>query len=338
MKKHIGKQTIQFKNPPSVKSYYAIVSKKESEGPLGQYFENVQEDVMFGEESWEQGESKFLKTAMQEAIKKAGLTEKDIDYIFAGDLINQCFSSHFAVRDIDAPFFGIYGACSTMAEGLSLAAMSVDGGFSENTLAATSSHFCSSEKQFRMPLEYGGQRTPTAQRTVTGSGAVILTAEQSYPICITHITTGKVIDYAVSDPNNMGAAMAPAAADTIKAHFKDTGFSPSDYDLIVTGDLGNVGKNLLFDLLKDEIDIKDVYNDCGLMIYNMKSQDVHAGGSGCGCSASVLCGKLLKDMEEGKIKTLLFIATGALLNGESCFQGESIPGVAHAVRFERRKI
>ncbi|MBR5586845.1 MAG: stage V sporulation protein AD [Clostridia bacterium] len=336
MKKHIGNQTVCFKNPPSVKAYYAIVSKKESEGPLGKYFENVQPDPMFGEESWEQGESKFLKTAMQEVIKKAGLTEKDIDYIFAGDLINQCFSSHFAVRDIDTPFFGIYGACSTMAESLSLAAMAVDGGFADLALAATSSHFCSSEKQFRMPLEYGGQRTPTAQRTVTGSGAVILSSNQSLPIKITHITTGKVIDYAISDPNNMGAAMAPAAADTIKAHFKDTGFSPEDYDLIVTGDLGNVGKNLLFDLLKDEIDIKNVYNDCGLMIYNMKSQDVHAGGSGCGCSASVLCGKLLKDLENGKLNKLLFIATGALLNGESCFQGESIPAVAHAVRFERR--
>ncbi len=336
MKKHIGKQTICFENPPSVKSYYAIVSKKESEGPLGEYFTNVQEDVMFGEESWEQGESKFLKTAMQEVIKKAGLTERDIDYIFSGDLINQCFSSHFAARDIDTPFFGIYGACSTMAESLSLAAMAIDGGFADNVLAATSSHFCSSEKQFRMPLEYGGQRTPTAQRTVTGSGAVILTSDQRHPVCITHITTGKVIDYAVSDPNNMGAAMAPAAADTIKTHFSDTGFKPSDYDLIVTGDLGNVGKNLLFDLLKDEIDIKGVYNDCGLMIYSIKSQDVHAGGSGCGCSASVLCGKLLKDMEDGKLNKLLFIATGALLNGESCFQGESIPGVAHAVRFERR--
>ncbi len=336
MKKRLGKQTICFENSPSVKSFYSIVSKKEAEGPLGDYFDRIQEDVMFGEESWEQAESKYLKTSMQEVIKKAKLTEKDLDYIFAGDLINQCFSTHFAVRDIDTPFFGIYGACSTMAESLSLAAMAVDGGFAENALAATSSHFCSSEKQFRMPLEYGGQRTPTAQRTVTGSGAVILTADQSFPVSITHITTGKVIDYAVSDPNNMGAAMAPAAADTIKAHFMDTGFKPEDYDLIVTGDLGNVGKNLLFDLLEKEIDIKDIYNDCGLMIYSMKSQDVHAGGSGCGCSASVLCGKLLKDMEKGDIKSLLFIATGALLNGESCFQGESIPGIAHAVRFERR--
>lgn len=338
MKKKVGKQTVQFENPPSVKAFYSIVSKKEAEGPLGDYFKNVQEDVMFGEESWEQAESKFLKTAMQEVIKKASLTEKDIDYIFSGDLINQCFSTHFAVRDIDTPFFGVYGACSTMAESLSLAAMMIDGQFAKYTLAATSSHFCSSEKQFRMPLEYGGQRTPTAQRTVTGSGAVILTDDTSLPISITHITTGKVIDYAVSDPNNMGAAMAPAAADTIKAHFMDTGFSPKDYDLIVTGDLGDVGKNLLFDLLEKEVDIKDVYNDCGLMIYSMKNQDVHAGGSGCGCSASVLCGKLLKDMEDDKLDSLLFIATGALLNGESCFQGESIPGVAHAVRFERRKI
>lgn len=336
MKKRIGKQTISLENPPSVKSFYSIVSKKESEGPLGGYFDKVEQDMMFGEDSWEKAESKFLQTAIQEVIKKSTLTENDIDYIYAGDLINQCFSSHFAVRDLSIPFFGLYGACSTMAESLSLAAMAVDGGFADNALAATSSHFCSSEKQFRMPLEYGGQRTPTAQRTVTGSGAVILSSDNSSPVHVSHITTGKVIDYAVTDPNNMGAAMAPAAADTIRAHFNDTGFSPSDYDLIVTGDLGNVGKNLLFDLLENEIDIKDVYNDCGLLIYSIKSQDVHAGGSGCGCGASVLCGKLLKDMEEGKMKKLLFIATGALLNGSSCFQGESIPSIAHAVRFERR--
>lgn len=336
MKKHIGKQTICFENPPKVKSFYSVVSKKESEGPLGKYFDKVIPDPMFDEESWEQAESKFLKTAMQEVVKKASLKQDDISYIFAGDLINQCFSSHFAGRYMDIPFFGVYGACSTMAESLSLAAMTIDGGFADNVIAATSSHFCSSEKQFRMPLEYGGQRTPTAQRTVTGSGAIILTSDNFFPVSITHITTGKIIDYAISDPNNMGAAMAPAAADTLKAHFNDTFRTPDYYDLIVTGDLGNVGKNLLFDLLKNELNIKENYNDCGLMIYNMKNQDVHAGGSGCGCSASVLCSKLLREMTDGKINKLLFVATGALLNGESCFMGESIPAVAHAVAFERR--
>ncbi len=333
MNKRLGKQTVCFKKAVGIKSYFSIVGKNEDEGPLKGSFDMVETDALFGQDCWEKAESKLLKTAMESVIAKAGLKEKDIDYIFAGDLINQCFSSHFSVRDLDIPFFGIYGACSTMAESLSLAAMAIAGGFAHHTLAATSSHFCSSEKQFRLPLEYGGQRTPTAQRTVTGSGAVILSDDPSLPIQITHITTGKVKDFGVTDPNNMGAAMAPAAAETIRAHFEDTGFSPDDYDLIVTGDLGSVGKSLLLELLSENgLDIKKVYNDCGCMIYSQEEQDVHSGGSGCGCSASVLCGKLLGEMEKGSLSNILFVATGALLSTNSCFQGESIPSVAHAVK------
>lgn len=332
MKKRLGEQTVAFENPPSIISSYAIVGNKEGQGPLRSYFDAIVDDALFGEKYWEKAESKFMKTAIGGAIKKSGLALEDINYVFAGDLLNQCSSSHFALRDFPLPFLGIYGACSTMAESLSLGAMTIDGGFAENTVCATSSHFCSAEKQFRFPLEYGGQRTPTAQWTVTGSSAAVLGKHADAPY-ITHITTGKIIDLGVTDPNNMGAAMAPAAADTLTAHFNDTHLTPDDYDLIVTGDLGKVGKEILCDLmLKNGYDIANVYDDCGCMIFDAELQDVHSGGSGCACSGTVLCGKLLSDIKNGLYSKILFMATGALMNTATCLQGESIPCIAHAVR------
>lgn len=336
MNKRIGRQTVRLHNSPSVLSEYSVAGKKEKEGRLGDLFDKTVEDGLFGTDSWEKAESKFLETAISGLMEKSETAAADIDYIFAGDLLNQCSSSHFAVRSFKIPFFGVYGACSTMAESLSLAAMAVDGGFAHKAVAATSSHFCSAEKQFRFPLEYGGQRTPSAQWTVTGSGAVLVGEKTGAPY-ITHITTGKIVDKGICDANNMGAAMAPAAADTIAAHFADTGFSAKDYDLIITGDLGEVGKKLTRDLLGEmNIDISSKLNDCGCMIYNEEEQDVHSGGSGCGCSAVTLCGKILRDMRMGQLDTVLFIATGALLNTSSCLQGQSIPCIAHAVRLSTK--
>ena len=328
----LGKRTIVFEKRPSIKSYAAVGGKEESGGPLGSKFDRIFTDPYLGEASWEHAESLLQYNAVNILMQKAGLKNTDIDMMFGGDLINQCTSSYFSARDLQIPFYGIYGACSTIGEGLQLASMAVAGGFADNVISVTSSHFCSSEKQFRYPLEYGGQRPPTAQWTVTASGAVLLSGE-SGKAEITHITTGKIVDMGVSDANNMGAAMAPAAAETIKQHFKDTGFSAKDYDLIITGDLGILGKELLCQLLlEDNIDIRDVCDDCGCLIYNTDNQDKHCGGSGCGCSASVLCCHLLPLIEKGKINKMLFIPTGALMSPLTCQQGDSIAGIAHAVR------
>lgn len=336
MNKRLGKQSICFENPPSILETATVVGKKEGEGPLAKYFDTVVEDGLFGEDTWEKSESKFMKTAISDLLQKSTIAEDKINYIFAGDLLNQCSGSHFAVRSFSIPFFGLYGACSTMAESLSLASMIIDGGYAEYAVAATSSHFCSAEKQFRLPLEYGGQRPPTAQWTVTGSGAALLGTHGAAPY-VTHITTGKIIDMGVTDVNNMGAAMAPAAADTLIAHFEDTGIKPDDYDLIISGDLGLVGKDIVLDLMKKAgYDLSKIYNDCGCLIYDIKGQDVHSGGSGCGCSAVTLCGKLIKELKEGKYTNILFMATGALMNSTSCLQGESIPGIAHAVRISTK--
>ncbi len=330
--KHIGKQTAQLASPPTITETFSVVGSKEGNGPLRTYFDEIVEDNTFGEDSWEKAESKFMSTAIQKVVQKASLSTSDIQYLLAGDLLNQCSSAHYAVRDTNIPFMGIYGACSTMAEGLGLAGLLVDGGFADHAVATTSSHFCSAEKQFRFPLEYGGQRTPTAQWTVTGSGAAVVSAQGGGPY-ITHVTTGKVVDMGISDVNNMGAAMAPAAADTIAAHFQDTGFGPSDYDLIVTGDLGMVGRQLNIDLLSQQgYEVSDVIDDCGCMIYDFETEDVHAGASGCGCSASVFCSKLIQELRSGAIKRLLFVATGALMSTTAIKQGETIPCVAHAVR------
>lgn len=334
--KRTGSQTIAFENPPWVIAEASVVGKKEGEGPLAQGFDEIIPDDLYGEDSWEKAESKLQNTAIQKAITKAGIPANSINYIFAGDLLNQCGGSHYAIRGLDIPFFGLYGACSTMAESIMLSSMTIDGGFADYVVAATSSHFCSAEKQFRFPLEYGGQRPMSAQWTVTGAGSLVLGAQGS-GVCITHATTGKIVDLGVKDGNNMGAAMAPAAADTIAAHFSDTGFKPSDYDFIVTGDLGSVGSSILIDLLLDQgLNIEANHQDCGCLIFDNKKQDTHAGASGCGCSAAVLSAYFLPELKEGRINKILFVATGALMSPLSLLQGESIPCIAHAVTIEKR--
>lgn len=333
--KKLGLQTVKFKNPPSIISTSSIVGPKESEGPLREYFDIKLEDDLFGEKSWEKAESKMVREAVRNAIDRANLKPEDIDYYFGGDLLNQIISSSFAARELQIPFFGLYGACSTMTESLSLGAMNIDGGYADYVVAATSSHFCSAERQFRFPLEHGNQRPPTSQWTVTGSGAAILSKKGNGPY-ITYVTTGRVMDFGIKDANNMGAAMAPAAADTILRHFKDTGFNPKDYDLIITGDLGKVGRDLTVDLVsKNGYDISPNFTDCGIEIFDIENQDVHAGGSGCGCSAVVFCGYLYNQLITGNLKRVLLISTGALLSPTSTMQGESIPGIAHAVAIER---
>lgn len=335
MNQRLGKQTVRFGEPPVILETAAIVGKKEGEGPLAQSFDNILDDDQWGEKSWEKAESKLQRETALLAIEKANLSTGDINYIFAGDLLNQCASAHYGLRDLKIPFLGIYGACSTMTEGLSLAAMMIGGGFADYAACVTSSHFCSAEKQYRYPLEYGGQRTPSAQWTVTGSGCAVLAKNGSGPK-VTHITTGKIIDMGINDANNMGAAMAPAAIDTLSQHFSDTGFSPDEYDLILTGDLGVIGSEIICDLMKKEgYDISGVHNDCGKMIFNIEEQDVHAGGSGCGCCGSVLCGHIYKEIQKGTYNKILVMATGALLNTGVIQQGETIPAIAHAVTIER---
>ena len=330
--KKIKTSTVCFENPPLILNSAAVAGTKEGKGPLKNCYDMIADDDLCGEKTWEKAESRLQKYALSAVLKKANMSEKQIDYIFAGDLLNQCCGTHYAQKESNISFFGLYGACSTMAESLSLASMSIDGGFADYAIASTSSHFCSAEKQFRFPLEYGGQRTPTAQWTVTGSGAVLLGKHEKPPY-ITHVTTGKIVDMGIKDANNMGAAMAPAAADAIKTHFEDTGFRPGDYDLIATGDLGYVGSELLNMLMKENgFNIENVHNDCGCMIFYEKEQDVHSGGSGCGCSAVTLCAKILKEIRSGKLSKVLFIATGALLSQASPLQGETIPCIAHCVR------
>ena len=334
--KRLGKQTVRLSTPPSVAAGACVVGKKEGEGPLRKWFDYISDDSYFGQESWEKAESVMLSKCFALCCDKARTAPSDIDYLFAGDLLNQCVGSTFAARDLPIPFFGVYGACSTMAESLSLAAMMIDGGYAQMTCAMTSSHFCSAERQFRLPLEYGGQRTPTAQWTVTGAGALILAADGPGPY-VTHITTGRIRDAGVTDANNMGAAMAPAAYETLKAHFEDTGRGPDYYDAIITGDLGQVGHDILTDLfLKDGVDLGKCSTDCGRLIYDVEAQDVHSGGSGCGCSASVLCGHILQRMTGGSWPKVLFAATGALMSVTSSQQGESIPGICHAVALEMK--
>ena len=334
--KKIGKQTVALAQPPSIAGYANVVGKKEGEGPLRSSFDHIEQDDTFGEKSWEKAESAMQRLALASALGKAGRTAAGIDYLFAGDLLNQCIGTGFAVRGQDIPFYGLYGACSTMAEGLSLAALMLDGGFGEWAAAMTSSHFCSAERQYRTPLEYGGQRTPTAQWTVTGAGCVVLSREGKGPY-ITHVTTGKIADKGIKDANNMGAAMAPAAYSTIKAHLTDLGRPASYYDMIVTGDLGKLGKEIVKDFLsRDGFDVANL-DDCGTMIFDLEGQDVHCGGSGCGCSAAVLTGYLLNGMRSGKWKNILFCGTGALLSPTSTQQGESIPAICHAVAISTGK-
>ena len=334
--KKIGTQTAALANPPSFAGWANVAGKKEGEGPLADTFDYIDGDDTFGESTWEKSESAMQKQALGLALNKAGQAASTLDWIFAGDLLNQCIGSSFAARGQEAPFFGLYGACSTMGEGLALASMTLDGGFGEWAAVTASSHFCSAERQYRTPLEYGGQRTPTAQWTDTAAGAAILAREGPGPY-ITHVTVGKIIDTGITDTNNMGAAMAPAAHATITAHFNATGRSPSSYDLIVTGDLGVLGSELLIELLrKDGIQVNN-HADCGAMIFDIEKQDVHCGGSGCGCCASVLTGHILNNMKAGKWKNVLFCPTGALHSPTSAFQGETIPGICHAIAISTTK-
>jgi len=329
--KRVGKRTVALSHPPSVLSFANIGGKHEKQGPLGSWFDETSEDSFFGEKTWEKAEAAMQKRALQRALDKARLKPQDLDCIFAGDLLNQCIGSSFGLREFGIPFYGLYGACSTMGESLSLAALMIDGGFARRCAAMTSSHFCTAERQYRMPVPYGSQRPPTAQWTATASGCTLLAAEGDGPY-VTHVTCGKIVDKGIKDANNMGAAMAPAACDTLAAFFRDTKTVPDDYDLVITGDLGELGHAILRDFFdRDGISMGDNVQDCGLLLYDRKAQDMHAGASGCGCSASVLNGYLLGGMRQGKWNKILFAPTGALLSPTSSFQGESIPGICHAV-------
>ena len=374
------KQTLKFRNRPYIISAYAIGGKKEGEGPLHDWFDECLSDDTYGENTWEKSESRMLKTAMTECMRRGGKTTEEIGAVLSGDLLNQLMSSSFMARDLQIPFLGMYGACSTMTESLMLGAVLTDGGYSDNVMIGASSHYCTAERQFRLPLEHGNQRPPSAQWTATAAGAMLLSrgtegnrregsgmegnsraasggkesggtkntgtelriddAGNVYAqrqIRIECGTIGKVIDAGVKDSNQMGSAMAPAAVDTILTHLEETGRTLDHYDLVCTGDLGFIGKSIVRDLLEDagvsRKTIADVYDDCGAMIY-APEQDIHSGGSGCGCSASVFAGYVYRNMKEGKIGRALIVSTGAMLSTISPFQGESIPGIAHAISLE----
>ena len=332
--KKLGAQSLVFDTPINIVSASSIVGPKEAQGPLAKYFDKCLEDEFWQEKTWEKAESKIIKETVNMAIAKSNISAKDINYCFAGDLLNQCISSSFGLRELGVPYYGIFGACSTFGEGMQLGSVFIESGAADNVVCAASSHFCSAEKQFRFPLELGNQRPPTSQWTETGSGAVVLSKNGNGPK-ITAITTGKVVDLGIKDSNNMGAAMAPAALDTLLTHFKDTGRSPNYYDGIFTGDLGYIGKEIVIEnaLLKG-YNIKNNFNDCGVLMFDKEKQDTHSGGSGCACSAAVFSGYLYSQMQKKKFKKILLIPTGALTNATTAQQGESIPGIAHAVAIE----
>ena len=337
MIKRIGARTIGFEGMPSIIGYASVVGKLESEGPLGKGFDKIIYDSYDGLDTYEQAESRLQTEAVSKALEKADLKAEDIDYIFAGDLLNQCVGSSFGLLDFNIPYLGQYGACSTMAQGLIMASVFVESEAARLAMCVTSSHFCSAERQYRFPLEYGGVRTPTAQWTVTGSGSCVLQKKKS-GACVSRATVGRIIDLKITDANNMGAAMAPAAADTLKNYFIDTHTVPDDYDMIFTGDLGEVGSKSLYDLMElESFDIRQKHNDCGLMIFDRKKQDVHSGGSGCGCAGSVLCSEILNKVNSGKYENILFMATGALMSPTTCGQGASIPSIAHLVNIRLKK-
>ena len=329
-----GKQSFRLENPPVITAWASVAGKKESEGTLAKTFDITQTDSYFGQKTWEQAEKRMQQLALQKLAHKAGVPTNEFGLVFSGDLLNQCIGSSFTLRNTGIPHIGLYGACSTMAESLLLASMTVGGGFSDKVVAMTSSHFASSERQYRFPLGYGGQRTPTAQWTVTGSGAALVCSSGKGPK-ITACTVGTVTDLGIKDANNMGPAMAPAALSTIRAHFHDLNLSAEDYDLIVTGDLGQLGKDALLTMAQREgLSLGGKLTDCGTLIFDLLHQDVHAGGSGCGCSAVTLCGYFLDKLSKGKLKRILFCGTGALLSPVSTQQGLPIPGVCHAVAIE----
>ena len=324
--------TLLFPTPPVVAAHAAIGGKKEGEGPLAACFDELSADNFFGQSNWEAAEKEMALRAARLCLKKAETTPDKVSLALAGDLQAQCTASSYALRELGIPFAGLFGACSTMAEALGLGAALCSAGMADGLLAMTSSHFCAAERQFRTPLSYGAVRTPTAQWTTTAAGCTILGSDGPGPY-VTHVTCGRIVDKGITDANNMGAAMAPAAYDTLSAFFRDTGYKPADFDLILTGDLGELGHAIVRDFFqRDGVDMGPQFQDCGLLLYDRKHQDMHAGASGCGCSASVLNGYLLRKMREGKWKTILFAPTGALLSPTSSGQGESIPSICHAVR------
>lgn len=333
-----GKQSIQFDNAVYITTSASIVGTKEGEGPLGDLFDMVGEEDHFGADNWEDAESSLQQDAVFLALKKAGIKSDDIRYLFAGDLLGQSIATSFGLLSYQIPLFGLYGACSTCGEALSMGSMVVAGGYAEHVLCVTSSHFASAEKEFRFPLEYGNQRPLSASWTVTGSGAFVLSNQQGdmARAKITGITTGKIVDFGLKDSMNMGACMAPAAADTIYQHMTDFSRKPTDYDRIITGDLGKIGQKALKDLLLEKnIDIDEQHMDCGIEMFDPDSQDTHAGGSGCGCAATVLSAYILKQIEEKQWSRVLFIPTGALLSKTSFNEGQTVPGIAHAVVIEQ---
>ena len=332
-----GKQSFILPQMPVITAWASVAGKKESEGPLAHCFDVTSQDTYFGQKSWELAEQQMQKTALQTLLQKAGLRKDQLGLVFSGDLLNQCIGSSFTLRNTGIPHLGLYGACSTMAESLLLGSMAVGGGFSDRVVAMTSSHFAASERQYRFPLDYGGQRPPTAQWTVTGSGAALLCSAGKGPR-IEGCTVGTVTDLGIPDANNMGAAMAPAAYATIRAHFNDFSTDADAYDQIITGDLGQVGKEMLLELARrDGLSLGGKLTDCGTLVFDMDKQDVHAGGSGCGCSAITLCGYFLDKLHRGKLKRILFCGTGALLSPTSSQQGLPIPGVCHAVAIRGRE-
>ncbi|MCI5492600.1 MAG: stage V sporulation protein AD [Lachnospiraceae bacterium] len=334
MTQMLGKQSIRFETPPYIEASGSVVGKKEGEGPLGDLFDMVSEDDTFGCDCWEEAESTLQKEAAALTMGKAGVKPEDVRYIFAGDLLGQTIATSFGIVNYEIPLFGLYGACSTAGESMSLGAMCVAGGYANRVLAMTSSHFASAEKQFRFPLEYGNQRPVSATWTVTGSGAFLLGTEKSH-VKISGITTGKIMDYGVRDSMNMGAAMAPAACDLIVQHFEDFQTSPKDYDRIITGDLGYVGQEILLTLTKERgYDISAVHTDCGIEIFDKDTQGTDSGGSGCGCSAVTMSAFFLPQIQRGELKKVLFVPTGALLSKISFNEGQTVPGIAHGVVLE----
>jgi stage V sporulation protein AD len=334
--KRIGYQTIWFENPPYIVGAAAVAGPMEADGPLGAEFDQTYADLTIGQESFEKAERLMMQDACKLALQKANLSGSPppIDYFLAGDLLNQIITATFNAKSLAVPFLGLYGACSTFCEAITLGSVTIDGGYADKVLCATGSHNAAAERQYRYPTEYGSQRKPYAQWTVTGSGAVVLSASGTGPR-VTHATTGKVIDMGITDPFDQGAAMAPAAVDTIAAHLNDTGRSVDYYDLIVTGDLARFGREMAVRLAaQQQITLAERYLDCGILVFDPERQDVHSGGSGCGCSAIVTCGHLLKEMARGKLQKLLLVATGALLSPTTFQQGENIPAIAHAISLE----
>ncbi|MCL2579519.1 MAG: stage V sporulation protein AD [Oscillospiraceae bacterium] len=329
MATNLGNYTLNLDTSPSLLSFAAVGSKKEAEGPIGKQFDIINEDSLFGQKTWELAEGQMQKIAAEKALEKAALSPGEIKMLFAGDLLNQITASHYGLRELGIPFIGLYGACSTMSQSVILASMMVEGGLINRGMAVTSSHFCSAERQYRFPLEYGGQRPPTAQWTATAAGAVIV-GQSSAPPYIRRVCVGTIENKNVKDLTNMGAAMAPAAAQTLSRFFADTGTGPDNYDVILTGDLGQVGSDLLSQLMEREgYKLEGKHADCGLILFDRDTQKVDAGGSGCGCAAAVLCAYLLPAMRKGKVNEVLFMATGALMSPTSVQQGQDIPGIAH---------